>query len=326
MRAATVKDRSRAPSTGVRATSSAPAGGAATPRWVPALWTAYLVVAFLALDVLELATWGWVVPLVAVGLVLATSSRLRGAELWRVCADRRDLVWIAGLYVVVVGLLRLAFVGFGTTRLVGLFLSYAAALLVGVLGPIVYTVWVRGRTLRELGIGGHNLRATLVLGGLLAAVQFALTVGRVDFPAYVDWVPLAVMSLMVGLFEAVFFRGFVQRRLQASFGSVAGVAGAAALYSLYHVGYGMGVGELVFLFGLGVVYAIAFRLVDNLLVLWPLLTPVGAFFNNLQAGDIELPWASIAGFADVLAVMAVGLWLAWRHQRRRAAAGQVADS
>jgi membrane protease YdiL (CAAX protease family) len=42
------------------------------------------------------------------------------------------------------------------------------------------------------------------------------------------------MALMVGLFEAVFFRGFIQVRLQASFGTVVSVAGASALYALYN--------------------------------------------------------------------------------------------
>lgn len=114
----------------------------------------------------------------------------------------------------------------------------------------------------------------------------------------------------------MFFRGFMQTRLEASFGIPAGVVGAAVLYSLYHVGYGMTGSEMVFLFGFGVVYAVAYRLVGNIVVLWPLLTPIGAFFNNLQAGDIVLPWASIAGFADVLAVMAAIIWLAVRHERR----------
>jgi uncharacterized protein len=54
----------------------------------------------------------------------------------------------------------------------------------------------------------------------------------------------------------------------------------------------------------------------NLVVLWPLLTPLGSFYANLEAGDIELPWASIAGFADVLGVMALVGWLTLRHQRR----------
>jgi hypothetical protein len=125
-----------------------------------------------------------------------------------------------------------------------------------------------------------------------------------------------MMSLVVGAFEAIFFRGFIQGRLEASFGTAAAVGAASMLYALYHVGYGMGAEEMGFLFGLGVVYAVAFRLVGNVLVLWPLLTPLGAFFNNLEAGDIELPWASIAGFVDVAIVMAVVIALAHRHERR----------
>jgi uncharacterized protein len=115
----------------------------------------------------------------------------------------------------------------------------------------------------------------------------------------------------------VFFRGFVQNRLEAQFGPVVGIGAAAGLYGLYHVGFGMGTDELLFLGGLGVVYAIAFALVRNMLVLWPLLTPLGSFFANVEAGDIELPWASIAGFVDVVGLMVLVVWLAHRHERRR---------
>jgi hypothetical protein len=163
------------------------------------------------------------------------------------------------------------------------------------------------------------LRATLSLAVLFAAVQFGVTLWGVDLPAPVDWVPLLVMSLVVGVFEAVFFRGFIQTRLQESFGTAFAVVGAAVLYAAYHVGYGMNMEEMVFLFGLGVVYAVAFRLVDNALVLWPLLTPIGAFFNHLEAGEIDLPWASIAGFADVFGAMALVIWLAVRRARKTSA-------
>jgi membrane protease YdiL (CAAX protease family) len=124
------------------------------------------------------------------------------------------------------------------------------------------------------------------------------------------------MSLMVGLFEAIFFRGFIQTRLSASFGPIPGVVAAAALYALYHVGYGMGAREMVFLFALGLVYGIAYACVKNVLVLWPLLIPMGSFYNNLQSGGIELPWASIAGFVDVVAIMLAAIWLAHRRERR----------
>jgi hypothetical protein len=72
------------------------------------------------------------------------------------------------------------------------------------------------------------------------------------------------------------------------------------------------------LFGLRLVYAIAFQLTSNLLVLWPLLTPLGSFFANVDAGDIDLPWASILGFLDVAAVMATS----HRHRSSRRAAGR----
>jgi hypothetical protein len=61
---------------------------------------------------------------------------------------------------------------------------------------------------------------------------------------------------------------------------------------------------MAFLFALGLVYGIAYACVKNVLVLWPLLIPIGSFFNNLQSGGIDLPWAAIAGFVDVMAVMA----------------------
>jgi membrane protease YdiL (CAAX protease family) len=174
----------------------------------------------------------------------------------------------------------------------------------------------RDRSLASLGL--TTVRpVTVGLGVLFAGVQFALTLWGYDLPAAEAWVPLLVMSLVDGAIEAVFFRGFIQGRLEASFGTAPAVAGAAGLYALYHVGYGMAADDIVFLFGLGVVYAIAFRLAGSVLVLWPLLTPLGALYANLEAGDIELPWESIAGFVDVAVVMAVLVWLGHRHQRRR---------
>jgi uncharacterized protein len=281
------------------------------------VWAAFVVTALVALDLLSLGTWAVVVVAGSATLALGSAVLARNLRWVRVAPDGRDLAAVALSYVGVVVALRTAFVVFTPDRTLGMFLFFAGGLLLGVAGPVVYTVWVRRRPLRDLGLGVHNLRATLGLALLLGAAQFSVTLWGYDLPPPVDWVPLLVMALTVGLFEAVFFRGFIQGRLEASFGAAPAVVGAAGLYALYHVGYGMGPGELWFLFGLGIVYAIAYRLVGNILVLWPLLIPFGSFFNNLEAGDIELPWASIAGFANVLALMAMVLWLAGRRQRHR---------
>jgi membrane protease YdiL (CAAX protease family) len=281
-------------------------------------WAAFVVVALIAMDWLPLGTWA--VAVTVSGAVLAAVSaavvpRLRWIDR---TVDVRDLAAVAVLYPSVVAALWIAFEVFTTDRVLGLFLSFTTGLLLGVGGPVVYTVWLRRRPLRSLGIGLHNLRATLGLALLFAVAQFAVTFWGYQLPAPIDWVPLLFMALPVGLFEAVFFRGFIQGTLERSLGIVPAVIVAAALYGLYHVGYGMAGAELWFLFGLGIVYAVAYRLVDNVLVLWPLLIPAGSLFNDVQAGDIALPWASIAGFADVLAAMAVIVWLATRHQRRYA--------
>jgi membrane protease YdiL (CAAX protease family) len=278
-----------------------------------AVWFVYAAAALLLLKIDDLTLWAVLVT--AVALLLAIVPQLRPSKPREF--DGRDMIAIGILYIGVVVTFRTAFTVFTTDSVLGLFLSFAAGLLIGVVGPIIYQVWIRDRDLGSLGIGVHELPETIGAGLFLAALQFSTTLWGYEFPAPVDWVPLLVMSLVVGLFEAVFFRGFIQSRLEASFGVVPAVAGAALLYSVYHFGYGMGITEMWFLFGLGVVYAVSFRLTSNILAIWPLLTPLGAFFNNLQAGDIPLPWESILGFVDVAVVMGVVTWLAHRHIQKR---------
>ena len=224
---------------------------------------------------------------------------------------------IGAIYLAVVALFFAAFQLFGTDAVLGLFLCFAAGLVAGVAVPVVYTVWRRHRPLTSLGLGLHDLPADH--RARIAVRRHPVRPHPVGLrPAGLgeDWVPLLVMALVVGIFESIFFRGFVQGRLVAMFGPGVGIAAAAGLYGLYHVGYGMGLDEMTFLLGLGVVYAIAYQLTSNLLVLWPLLTPLGSFFAQVDAGDIDLPWASILGFLDVAAVMITVIVIAHRHERR----------
>ncbi|CAN7404617.1 CPBP family intramembrane glutamic endopeptidase [Arthrobacter sp. LjRoot14] len=286
------------------------------PQW---MWASWLVAAMLSLAFLDLTLYGLVIPASALVLALLAGPGLRRSGNARPRVDKLDLAVVAALYLAVVALFRLAFTVFTTANVLGLFLCFGTGLVLGVAGPVFYTVR-RRRPLSDLGLWLGNWKEAVILGLVLSAIQFAITLRGYTLPAPVDWIPLLVMSLTVGAFETVFFRGFVQTRLSASLGPAPGIALAAALYAVYHVGYGMSGQGMVFLFGLGVVYAVAFALVRNVLVLWPLLTPLGSFFNNLNSGDIELPWEAILGFADVLGLMAAAVWLG--HRRLRKAAGR----
>jgi membrane protease YdiL (CAAX protease family) len=300
-----------------------PAAARSALRVLVGVWSAFVVIGLLLMDILQDdASYGLAI-LVLGGTVAVASTAVpdfKASLPWvgrRV--DRRDLVAVGILYVGVVGLLRLAFGVFTANHMLWFFLSFAAALLLGVGGPVLYQVGIRRGSLMDLGIGTLRWRSTVALGLLFAGIQFSITLWGYDLPHPVDWVPLTVLALAVGLFEAVFFRGFVQGRLESSLGVIPAVIGAAALYGVYHVGYGMGPSEMFFLFGLGIVYAVAYRLTENVLVLWPLLTPLGYVFAALEAGDMQgdLPWASIAGFGDVLGLMALILWIAHKHELKR---------
>ena len=299
-------------------------------QWLAALWALFVVVSLFLLSTGNLTVYGIGIPLGALVLVVLSARDNFFAPVkvtWaRWSIDTEDVAAVVLLYVAVVGLFKLAFGGFGTAQTLPFFLTYAAGMLVGVVGPIFYTVWVRRRTLESLGIGLHNLGSTAALALVFAAMQFVVTLWGVALPAPVDWVPLLLMSITVGAFEAVFFRGFIQGTLEQSIGVAPAVGVAAALYSLYHIGYGMGPSDMLFLFGLGVVYTVAFRVTRNLLAIWPLLTPMGGFFSQLKAGEMQgqLPWISMLGFGEVLAVFAIAIYVAARVERRHASRARPA--
>ena len=96
------------------------------------------------------------------------------------------------------------------------------------------------------------------------------------------------------------------------------VAALLVLGWLPPMAYGMGGAEMVFLIGLGLVYAIAFAITGNLMAIWPLLTPIGGFFATMSNGDITLPWIAIMGFLHVLGIMAALLWVVHKRERKAA--------
>jgi uncharacterized protein len=258
------------------------------------------------------------IGIVVLSIIYMRGDRSQRTGLLHRHIDRLDLATIVGIYALVTVFYRIAFVVIDNNDLL-LFASFAVGLLIGVAGPVAYTIWIRERPLASLGLSMTDLPRVALLALTFAAVQFAITLWGYDLPGTRGWVTLLGMALMVGIFESIFFRGFVQGRLQASFGAAPAVFGSALLYGIYHVGYGMGFEDTVFLAGLGIVYALAYLTVGNVLVLWPLLTPLGNLYAQLESGELigRLPWAALLGFADVMAVMATIVWVAHRHERKR---------
>lgn len=242
-------------------------------------------------------------------------SRLLGDVRWQPDRD----TWIAlGSYLLVATGLVLAFRVFTTTRIAANFITFGVITLagLGVALPVFYTVLVRQRSLSNLGITAHNLLPSLALGLLLGLDTYRATLARLGITWSTDLIPLAAMALAVGLFEAVFFRGWLQLRFEKAFGMVPALILGALCYMFYHVGYEMTLAEMLPLFGYGIIFGAIFRLTQNVFVLWPFYTPVGGLYTTVNDG-LVIPLAATIGFAQVLVAMFVIFAVAARLFRRR---------
>lgn len=230
---------------------------------------------------------------------------------------QRDTVVALLSYLLVVAGLFIAFQVFTTDRVAANFITFGpltlAALGLGL--PLFYTVLVRRRPLADLGLTTYRLLPSLALSLILGWDTYRNTLATLDVAWTRAVVPLVVMVVAVGLFEAVFFRGWLQLRFEAAFGMVPGLLLGALCYSLYHIGYGMEPGELVTLFFLGVTFGAMFRLTKNVFVLWPFYTPVGGLFTNLSEG-LTMPFEATYGFLITVALMLGTVILAQRLYKR----------
>lgn len=245
---------------------------------------------------------------------LRPTSSLLGDIHW----DPNRDTWAALLsYILVVLGLYTAFQVFTIERVAANFITFGPITLagLGIAVPIIYTVFGRKNSLATLGLTAERLIPSLVLSLLLGWDTYRNTVA----PMNVSWtrneIPLITMALAVGLFEAIFFRGWLQLRFEKAFGLIPGLILGAGCYSLYHIGYGMDSGELLFLFGLGLTFGAFFRLTKNIFLLWPFYTPVGSIYTNLSEG-LSLPFDATYGFLITIGLMiAVIVWASIRYSK-----------
>jgi membrane protease YdiL (CAAX protease family) len=240
--------------------------------------------------------------------MLTERSSILGDVRWQ---PSRDTFVALGSYVLVVAALYTAFQVFTTERVAANFITFGPVALagLGVALPVLYTALVRRHLLADMGLTARQLLPSLALGLLLGWDTYRNTLATLDIAWTREVIPLVVMALAVGLFEAIFFRGWLQLRFEEAFGLVPSLILGALCYSLYHVGYGMMWGEMLFLFGLGLVFAAFFRLTKNVAVLWPFYTPIGGLYTNLSEG-LTMPFEATYGFLLTLGLMAGAITLA----------------
>lgn len=231
----------------------------------------------------------------------------------------KDLLVVALSWILVVGALYTATVIVGSDVWGGMayFVLYAVvgAMLFGVGLPLYWMVIVQKRPLSDLGITTRWLVPGIILQLVFAAIQFMGTLAKTQLPPFDEFLPLIALALCIGFFEAFFWRGWVLLRLEESFGTIPAILLASALYAAYHIGYGMPSDEMIFLFFIGIMFAVAFRLTKNIFILYPVFQPMGQLVTLIKDG-LRLPMLASVGFIEVLIVMLVFVWLAGQYWKK----------
>lgn len=226
-----------------------------------------------------------------------------------------DLSAVLVSWILVVGALYTAtnFVGREVWGGMGYFLLYGV-LGAGIFGigiPVYWTVVVRKMSLADLGISTRWLWISLALQIAFALIQYAGTLAKGTLPALEEFLPLLALALAIGFFEAV----WVLLRLEESFGMIPAILLGSLLYALYHIGYGMEMSEMTFLFFIGVMYAVAFRLTKNIFILYPIFQPMGQLVTLIKDG-LQLPLIAGLGFIEALVIMLVLVWLGGKYTKK----------
>lgn len=231
----------------------------------------------------------------------------------------KDLAIVALSWVLVVAALYTAtvIVGQSVWGGMGYFLLYAVlgATIFGVGIPVYWMVVVRKRSLADLGITKKYLGLSLILQVVFAGLQYLGTLARTEMPAIEVLIPLIALALAIGFFEAIFWRGWVLLRLEEAFGVIPAILLGSVLYAAYHLAYGMLTSEMIFLFFIGVMFAVVFRLTKSIFILWPIFQPMGQLVTLIKDG-LSLPLLASVGFIEVLIAMGVIIWLAARYEKK----------
>ena len=171
--------------------------------------------------------------------------------------------------------------------------------LLGAFVPLSYHTILKKLPLSSMGIKKDFWLISLLLSITFGLSSYAIIISTINIPSLNMLLPLIVISLAIGLFETLFFRGWLQLRLEAAFGSIPAIIIGAIFYSFYHLSYGVQLFDLGYLFLLGILFAFIFRITRNILILWPFYTAIYSLYLIVNQG-YSVPFNYAYGFLVII--------------------------
>jgi uncharacterized protein len=229
-----------------------------------------------------------------------------------------DLLVVGISWLLVVGALYVATFIVSSTAGGGMpYFALYGIVMAGLFGigiPLFWMVIIRKRPLSDLGITFKRWRISILIQMVLAVLLYFIG-PKFHINSFTEFIPLVALDLAIGFFEAVFWRGWVVSRLEESFGMIPAILLGSGLYALYHLGYGMSWNDMLFLFFIGIMFAVVFKLTGSVLILWPIFQPMGQLITLTEDG-LVLPLIAVLGFVDAMALMFTLIWLTAKYYKK----------
>lgn len=207
------------------------------------------------------------------------------------------LLWLA-----ITGSMRIAF-ALPLVKEISIFI-FCSLLTYFILGLVLPAKLVKNT--KEIGITKNKWKISLLISILFSSLLIIFPLSQCHFPKSTQIFRLTLLALCGCLFEAIFFRGYLQTRLENAFGIIPSIFLASICYALYHLSYPgwESLANIKLLFFVGIMYSVLFLFTRNILILWPFSMPIGAmidFFNH----NLDITFYSALGYLAILLTMVI---------------------
>jgi membrane protease YdiL (CAAX protease family) len=202
------------------------------------------------------------------------------------------IAFLTGLAVVLTSLALCLFSGDSITDEIGFFVLRDMVMMAGIgfVFPLYYVLVIKKEPLKTLGITKDKLGLSLVVNIVLAVIllfQFMKesgTAGKEIFLSSDAIIPI-IYIFAAGIFEMVFFYGFLRHQFEQSFGIIPGIVLASMFYSFHHAGFQPEFMKLLFV---GIMYASVFRITKNVFIIFGSQEQLQGFWTLTKAISVLL--------------------------------------
>lgn len=178
---------------------------------------------------------------------------------------------------------------------------------------VLYFLRKEKASLASVGIKKPGARQFVVLGAYIFFSVGGQLIPKIFAGEQIPWqlLPMGIVPLiMTTFFEEFVFRGFVQARVERTFGLIPAIIISGLMFSLYHLGYPgfRTMGDIFLLFAVGSGFAIAYKLSDNNLFVSYFVNLPNAFITyilkNKQFPSMNFS-STIAAFITVILISVI---------------------